>query len=124
MPVQEINSNYIFTDGEIQSFKVDYQVPTDKGLEIWARVKIKAKHALPHDKFEYCQLELNFASVISMFVAEDFDRDNKISNMTLKKMDDGTFYISLFPFSDDNEPHEKDNFVITAKDFTFDLVKS
>ena len=73
MPVQEINSNYIFTDGEIQSFKVDYQVPTDKGLEIWARVKIKAKHALPHDKFEYCQLELNFASVISMFVAEDFE---------------------------------------------------
>lgn len=122
MPVQEINSNYIFTDGEVLSFKVDYEVPGDKGLEIWATVKIQARHALPHDKFEYRQLELNFSSVISLFIAEDFNRDNKISNMTLKKLDDGVFYISLYPFNNDNEPHEKDNFVIKAKNFTFDLI--
>ncbi len=124
MPEGEINSKYVFTDGEILSFKVNYMVPREHGFVIGAIVKIKAKHALPDDKFEFSNLELKFTSVISLYISEDFTKENKIKNMTLKRLDNGVFYISLQPYNNSNEPHEKDNFVITAQQFTFDLLNS
>lgn len=124
MPIQEINSNFIFTDGEVISFKVNYQVPVKDGFESGARIRIKAKHALPKEKFEYCLLELNFTSMISLFISEDFGTENKISNMTLKKLEDGIFYIALYPYNDLNEPDVKDNFVIRARGFSFDLLRN
>ena len=122
MPVQEINSNFIFSEGEIVFFKVDYLVPVSNGFITDAEVTVKAKRALPHNQFEYCTLELNFSAITSLYINENFTGDNKISDITLKKLDNGLFYISLHPFNTTNEPNEQDNFVITAKSFSFDLL--
>ena len=122
MPVKEINSSYIFTDGEIIFFKVDYLVPVSSGFVTDAEVTVKAKRAMPNNRFEDCTLELNFSAITSIYINENFSGDNKISDITLKKLDNGLFYISLHPFNTTNEPNEKDNFVITAKSFSFDLL--
>ncbi len=121
MHVQEINSKYIFTDGEIISFKVNYRVPVKGGFIASARVSVKARHALGDEAFEYCTLILNFSGIRSLNISEDFTSEAKISDMTLKKLDDGSFYISLHPFNTTNEPNENDNFVIKADGFTFDM---
>ena len=122
MPIQEINSNFIFTEGEIIFFKVDYLVPVSSGFVTDAEVTVKAKRALPHNRFEDCTLELNFSAITSIYINEHFTGDNKISDITLKELDNGLFYISLHPYNKTNEPNEKDNFVITAKSFSFDLL--
>jgi hypothetical protein len=122
MPVQEINSKYIFTDGEIISFKVDYQVPTPAGFIAEAEVEVKAKHALPDEEFEYVTLMLNFSAITSLSISENFKHQSKISDITLKKLDDGIFYVSLHPFNTSNEPNDRDNFVIKAEGFTFDVM--
>lgn len=122
MPVQEINSRYIFSEGEIIFFKVDYLVPVSSGFVTDAEVTVKAKRAMPNNRFEDCTLELNFSAITSIYINENFSGDNKISDITLKKLDNGLFYISLHPFNTTNEPNEKDNFVITAKSFSFDLL--
>jgi len=122
MPVKEINSSYIFTDGEIIFFKVDYLVPEENGFVTDAEVTVKAKREVSHGKFEACTLELNFSSITSIYINEHFARENKISDITLKKLENGLFYISLHPFNTTNEPNDKDNFVITAKSFSFDLL--
>ena len=123
MHVQEINSNYIFTDGEIIYFKVDYQVATEEGLTAAAEVAVKAKRTLANNDFEYCTLVLNFTGITWLFISEDFSNQSKISDMTLKRLEDGLFYVSLHPFNTSNEPDEKDNFVIKAQSFTFDMLK-
>lgn len=122
MPVQEINSRYIFSEGEIIFFKVDYLVPVSSGFVTDAEVTVKAKRAMPNNRFEDCTLELNFSAITSIYINENFSGDNKISDITLKKLDNGLFYISLHPFNTTNEPNEKDNFVITSKSFSFDLL--
>lgn len=122
MPVEEINSKYIFTDGEVISFKVDYRVPTKKGMVAEAEVEVKAKRSLPKEKFEYCTLVLNFSAITSLHIAEDFKSEARISDITLKRLDDGIFYVALHPYSTNNEPNEKDNFVIKAEGFTFDVI--
>lgn len=124
MAINEVNSKYIFTDGEIISFLVDYQVPDGKGMTTDAIIKIKAKHALPNDKFEVSRLELAFSSVVFLKISEIFTRENKISNMTLTKTDDGNFYISLRPYDNSNIPNDSDDFVIKARNFSFDLLKN
>ena len=123
MPIKEIKSSYIFTDGEIIFFKVDYLVPEENGFVTDAEVTVKAKREVSHGKFEDCTLELNFSSITSIYINEHFAGENKISDITLKKLENGLFYISLHPFNTTNEPNDKDNFVITAKSFSFDLLK-
>ncbi len=123
MPVNEVNSKYIFTDGEIISFLVDYQVPNGKGMATDAIIRLKAKHSLPGQKFEISTLELVFSSVVFLKISENFTHDSKISNMTLTTTNDGNFYVSLHPFDNSNMPNENDDFVIRAKNFSFDLVK-
>lgn len=122
MHVQEINSKYIFTDGEILSIKIDYQVPSPLGMIAEAEVEVKAKHSLPNDKYEYVTLMLNFSAITSLYISEDFKGESKISDITLKKLDDGNFYVSLHPYNNLNEPNDKDNFVIRAEEFTFDVI--
>ena len=122
MPVKEINSNYIFTDGEIIFFKVDYLVPEENGFVTDAEVTVKAKREVSQGKYEDCTLELHFSSITSIYINEHFAGENKISDITLKKLENGLFYISLHPFNTSNEPNDKDNFVITAKSFSFDLL--
>ena len=122
MPVKEINSSYIFTDGEIIFFKVDYLVPEENGFVTDAEVTVKAKREVSQGKYEDCTLELNFSSITSIYINEHFAGENKISDITLKKLENGLFYISLHPFNTTNEPNDKDNFVITAKGFSFDLL--
>lgn len=124
MPVQEINSNYIFTDGEVISFSVHYQVPTEKGMVAEARIKLKAKRSLGKEGFDYCILHLNFSSVISLYIAEDFKNESRISDMTLKQLEDDIFYVSLHPYNTSNEPNANDNFVIKAAEFTFEMVNN
>jgi len=124
MSVNEINSNYVFTDGEVISFSVHYRVPTDKGLVAEAKITLKAKRSLGREGFDYCTLHLYFSSVISLYISEDFKNESRISDMTLKKIDDDTFYVSLHPYNTSNEPNVNDNFVIRAEEFTFDMVNN
>lgn len=122
MPVNEINSNFIFTDGEVIHIKVNFRVPVKSAFVTDAKVKLKARHALPNNNFEYCFLELHFEEITSLYIKEDFTSENKISDMTLKQLPDGNFYISLHPYNTSNEPNELDNFVIRAKRFSFNLL--
>lgn len=103
---------------------VNYQVPMKGGFIAEAEVTVKAKRTLPHDKFDYCTLILTFSAITSLFISEDFKLESKISDITLKQLEDGNFYVSLHPFNTSNEPNEKDNFVIRAEGFTFDVINN
>lgn len=121
MPKHDATVNYVFTDGEIISFNVNYQTPVGREFTTSATVTIKAKRALTNNKFEYCFMEMTFHSVSSFHITESFRRETGFSEITLKKLDNGNFYVSLHPFNNLNEPHELDNFVIQAESFTIAL---
>lgn len=122
MHVHEINSKYVFTDGEIISIVVDYQKPAPTGFVAQADITVKAKRSLDNTRFEYCTLILKFTAVVFMHITENFRNQSKISDITLKKLENGNFYVSLHPFNHINEPNANDNFVIEAEGFTFDML--
>lgn len=105
-------SNYILNDGQIISLKVDlYYQEKSKSSAI---VGLMVRKPTEKNLFVKCKIELQFEQVREVAINDDFGSDY-YSDLTLLKLDNGLYYLSLDPFGNTGMPHEKDNFVIISK---------
>jgi len=107
MNFNDIFSSYILGDGDILSFRLDYE------LRQFA-VKLKARRLLAKQKFEPCQIELEFNEVLELYFFEDFPTNGGYTDVTFVKLGAEGFYLSLDPYGNTGMPHEEDNLVIKA----------
>ena len=112
MKLKDSLSDYVLGDGQIISLKVnlDYQEKSKSRAVVGLIVRRPAEKNL----LEKCKIELQFEQVSEVGINEDFGSDY-YSDITLLKLDNGLYYLSLDPFGNTGQPHEKDNFVIIAK---------
>lgn len=108
MNLEEIFTNYALNDGETLSFKIDFTKHT-------CNIKLKVRRHIKNQKFQPCEIELNFEGVKEIDISEDFRTNGGYSDITLTKIKDDYFYFSIDPFGNTGEPNERDNFVIIAK---------
>lgn len=116
MNLEELYSTYVLCDGEIHSFKLDFNYLSfgdTKHTEAIIELKVRKKAA--KKRFEYCRIDLHFQQVVKFSLYEDFGSSVNYSDITLKKLENGLYYFSIDPYGNSNEPNEKDNFVIVAK---------
>jgi hypothetical protein len=57
-------------------------------------------------------LELN--TLTHFDIVEDFE-SKSYSDLTLTRLGNGEYYLSLDPYGNSNQPHERDNFVFKCK---------
>ena len=112
MKLKDSLSDYVLSDGQIISLKVnlDYQ----KRSKSSAIVGLMVRKPTEKNLFEKCKIELQFEQVREVTINDDLGSDY-YSDITLLKLDNGLYYLSLDPFGNTGQPHEKDNFVIISK---------
>ncbi len=110
MNAEGLNKIYALNDGEILLLNVDYQ-NRKIGLTLLIR------KYLSQQKLESCVIELEFVEVYEINLIEDFGTVN-YSDVVLIELDNKDFYLSLDPYGNSGLPHEKDNFIIKAKNLT------
>jgi hypothetical protein len=112
MLLEEIRTKYIFNDGNILTFHIDY-------AEKRVSAKINVRKLIARQKFSYCRIQLEFTKIIWIDLFEDFQTDSAYSNITFLKLENGDFYLSLDPFGNSGMPHAKDNLVLKSKALVF-----
>lgn len=118
MNLEELYSTYVLCDGEIHSFKLDFNyLSFGDTKQTDAIIELKVCKKLARKRFEYCLIELHFQQVVKFFLYEDFESSINYSDITFKNLENGLLYFSCDPYGNSNEPNEQDNFVIVAKSF-------
>jgi hypothetical protein len=66
-------------------------------------------------------IRIDFSGVINFNFSEDISHLNGIliSHYKLFKLQDGSYYFSFDPYSENNEPEYEDNCLVIFKDFVF-----
>ena len=112
MKFEEITNTYAFNDGEILSMSIDF-------LHKTCIISLQIRHCLNRNKFQHCTVELEFSDVFTIDISEDFRTNGRYTDITFAKMIDGSFYLSLDPFGNLGLPDSRDNFIVTARSFSF-----
>ena len=112
--MSELLENYILSDGEIISLVLSlYYEFAGGSLNRQATIELKIRRRLSKIKWVPCQLQLKFQQLRQIKITEDFS-STSYSDIVLKQMPDTTWYLSLDPYGNTDEPHELDNLVIIA----------
>jgi hypothetical protein len=112
MLFEEICKKYIFNDGNVLTFHIDY---TEKKVT----VEVNVRKLIAIQKFSFCRVQLEFTKLIWIDLFENFQTDGGFSGITFLKLDNGDFYLSLDPYGNSGMPHAKDNLVLKSKGLTF-----
>ncbi|RYD52786.1 MAG: hypothetical protein EOP52_01165 [Sphingobacteriales bacterium] len=107
MTIEDIHDDYALCDGEILSYTVDV-------ARCSFAVRLLVRKIIGKQTFQECKIELVFSECDSIDISEDFRTSGTYSDITLAKLSDGTFYLSLDPYGNFGEPHENDNYVIVG----------
>jgi hypothetical protein len=107
-------SKYILNDGEICSILIDYENSTNYSVKI----KLKLRKSLSSTKFEDTFCTLHFENIEQVDIFEDFGTGTNYSDITLIRLNNGNFYLSLDPYDNTNLPNEKDNFIVKSSSLT------
>ncbi len=108
MKLEDIYNYYALNDGETLSVKVGF-------FDCTCVVRLLVRKSIDKQRFRKCEIELLFSGVTNIDISEDFRTQGAYSDITFTKTDDGNFYLSLDPFSNTNEPHKNDNFIIVSR---------
>ncbi|MBC6697988.1 hypothetical protein [Hymenobacter sp. BT190] len=112
MNFEETKNIYAFADGNVTTFKLEYEPRRFSiGLDI---KKFKGKQ-----KFEPCTIELVFSGTTELYIFEDFPTSGGYTDITFVKLDTGEFYLTLDPYGNSGVPHDEDNFVMKAETLMF-----
>lgn len=97
MTLKEAQANYVFSDGQIVSFNLNYVGKPSLSIVMKVREIISKKQI---DVF----VELKFKDLSEFYLNEGFGA-NHYSDITLLELMSGGYYLSLDPFENKNEPH-------------------
>jgi len=112
MIFEELTRQYALNDGEVKTFYLDISTRT-------AQVHLAVRKQTRKDKWISCDLRLEFAAVSEVSFFEDFPTSGGYSDITIKKLDDQTIYLSLDPHGNSGLPHPEDNWTIRAGSLTW-----
>lgn len=121
MTLEQLGNGYYLCDGEIISLNInlDYSFNSSSNSKITLRVRKRLTRKLD----EPCILELTMTQVQEIRLFEDFKSGQEYSDIVLKELESGQVYLSLDPFGNSGEPHEKDNLVIIGKEILIEEKK-
>lgn len=114
MIMSELLKDYILNDGEITSLIIglDYQFASNS-LNRQVTIELKIRKRLSPTEWAPCQIQLQFQQIRQIKIFEDFSSVS-YSDIVLKQLPDNTWYLSLDPYGNVDEPHEQDNLVVIA----------
>jgi hypothetical protein len=116
MNLNDLEKNYILCDGEIISMNVNWVYTTDNSVnssDAFVDLKIRKKIAKKH--YESCVIRLAFKELEEIGLLEDSKRGRDYSDIVLRELPSGKYYLSLDPYGNSGEPQDEDNLVIIAK---------
>lgn len=109
MTNDSISLNYILNDGQVVSANVDFgEYPS-------ATVILNGRKRTADKKIESKVIEIRLKGLVNFNISEDFT-SRYYSDITLTKLENGDFYLSLDPYDNTNRPNEQDNFVFRCKE--------
>jgi hypothetical protein len=111
MTVEQIISNYILTDGQINSITVNFNE------EPSAIVTLNTRKRNPENGVEDVTIDIRLNTLTHFDIVEDFE-SRSFSDLTLTRLTNGEYYLSLDPYDNSNQPNERDNFVFKCKTLT------
>jgi hypothetical protein len=116
MTFDDFESQYSLPDGEVISLHIDYC--SDNNDKNSVLLTLKVKRILTKNKRENCILKLMFQDNLQINIYENFGTGSDLSDITLVKLENGCFYLSLDPYDNSGLPNNKDNFTIQSKNLT------
>ena len=114
MTLEELGNGYFICDGEIFSLKVNLDYYSYNSSN--AIIELKIRKRITRKLTEAYIVKITFNQVEDIRLYEDFKSGRYYSDIVLKELESGLFYLSLDPFGNSGEPHEEDNLVIIAKE--------
>lgn len=114
--MNELLSRYILNDGEILAlqFNLSYQLPASASAR-QATVELLVRKKLAAGKWQPCQVRLQFQQIQRLTISEDFS-SVYYSDIVLKQLETGAWYLSLDPYGNTGELHDQDNLAIVARE--------
>jgi hypothetical protein len=109
MLFEEFKNTYALSDGRILQMVCDFEQKIVR-LDLLAWKKTSKKSVS-------CQIQLNFVGTFELDLLETFD--SGYSDVTLSRLPNEGFYLSLDPFGNSDLPSDNDNFVIKSRELDF-----
>jgi cobyric acid synthase len=110
---QAYNEKYVLSDGDILSIHIKNPECT------YAEITISTRQYLKKEKYRICKLEIIFTNIKKISLFDNANILGKYSDITIARLDNGNYYVSLDPYENTNEPHEKDNNIIISEQIDF-----
>ncbi|MET4105619.1 hypothetical protein [Hymenobacter sp. UYP22] len=117
--MEKLLEEYALNDGEILSLKLDaaYALNSESMLrQAFVELLIRKRVG---NAWMPCVLQIELGEILSLRLNEDFT-SSRYSDIVFKRIEDDRWYLSLDPYGNSGEPHEKDNLVIVAKSVKID----
>ena len=116
MTLEQLGNGYYLCDGEILSINVNWVYTSDNGVNYSnASVDLKIRKKIDKKHYESCIIRLTFKELEEIGLLEDSKRGRDYSDIVLKELPAGKYYLSLDPYGNSGEPKDEDNLVIIAK---------
>jgi hypothetical protein len=124
MTLKQLGDGYYLCDGEIFSINVNWVYTSDDGVNYSnAAVNLKIRKKIDKKHYESCIIRLTFKELEEIDLLEDSKRGRDFSDIVLKELPTGKYYLSLDPYGNSGEPNDEDNLVIIAKYLEIDEQK-
>lgn len=116
MTLEDLQRAVILCDGQVQSIRVR---PMSSEVDVALLVRSRAFPDGPPD----IVVDLTFMGAVEHSFNDDNmdDTQGYYSDITFCRRADGRYYLSLDPFGNSGEPHEKDNDIVVADGVTIAL---
>jgi hypothetical protein len=115
MTLSDLEKDYILCDGEIISINVNWIYITEVSVNSSnASVDLKIRKKLTKKHYKSCVIRLTFMELEEIGLLEDSKRGREYSDIVLRELPSGQYYLSLDPYGNNGEPQEEDNLVIIA----------
>jgi hypothetical protein len=108
MTLEKIISDYILSDGQVISISVQFSDSPS------ATIVLNARKRISKNKIEEKLVAIRLGSLTHLDIVDDFTTFD-YSDITLARLENGEYYLSLDPYGNTNIPNDQDNLVFKCK---------